>query len=290
MDTAARMPAAFVGHGTPMNTLEVNRFTQSWRELGARLPRPRAILCISAHWYINGSAVTAMRQPRVIHDFYGFPRALFEYDYPAPGSPELAEEIAEVVKPAYVGLDADSWGLDHGTWSVLAHMFPKADIPVVQLSLHGGEPIEYHVALGARLAPLRERGVFILGSGNVVHNLRMLDRDRSDSAYDWGVSFDAEVHRVMTTAPGTLATVRRHAAYAMAVPTPEHFLPLAYLAGLCEAAGDTAQPFAEGGTMGSLTMTSYTLGLRAPGQQPGDGSDGSSMPDPARVPPEQTNI
>ncbi|WP_227494054.1 4,5-DOPA dioxygenase extradiol [Ramlibacter pallidus] len=286
----ARMPAAFVGHGTPMNTLEVNRFTRQWRDLGQRLPRPRAILCISAHWYIHGSAVTAMPQPRVIHDFYGFPRELFTYDYPAPGSPEVAAEVAEVVKPSYVGLDKDSWGLDHGTWSVLAHLFPAADIPVLQLSINGGEPMEYHVELGAALAPLRERGVFILGSGNVVHNLRLMDRARADSAYDWGDSFDAEVRRVMTTEPGALPTVQRHAAYAMAVPTPEHFLPLAYLAGLCQAAGQPAQPFAEGGTMGSLTMTSYTLGLDAPQERAGNGSDGSSMPDPARVPPEQTNI
>ncbi|HVE53857.1 MAG TPA: 4,5-DOPA dioxygenase extradiol [Ramlibacter sp.] len=286
----ARMPAAFVGHGTPMNTLEVNRFTRQWRDLGQRLPRPRAILCVSAHWYIHGTAVTAMPQPRVIHDFYGFPRELFAYDYPAPGSPDVAAEVAEVVKPSYVGLDTDSWGLDHGTWSVLAHMFPNADVPVLQLSLNGGEPMEYHVELGARLAPLRERGVFILGSGNVVHNLRMLDRARADSAFDWGESFDGEVRRIMTTEPATLPSVQRHAAYAMAVPTPEHFLPLAYLAGLCAAAGEPAQPFAEGGTMGSLTMTSYTLGLAAPADRAGHGGDGSSMPDPDRVPPEQTNI
>ena len=285
---ATLMPAAFVGHGTPMNTLEVNRFTRAWRDLGQRLPRPRAILCVSAHWFIHGSAVTAMRQPRVIHDFYGFPRELFAYDYPAPGSPEVAAEVAEVVKPAYVGLDTDSWGLDHGTWSVLAHMFPAADIPVLQLSINGGEPMDYHVELGARLAPLRERGIFILGSGNVVHNLRMLDRSRLDRAYDWGESFDAEVRRVMTTEPGTLATVQRHAAYALAVPTPEHFLPLAYLAGLCQAAGEPAQAFAEGGTLGALTMTSYTLGLRAPQPAAGGDADGSSMP--ARVPPQQTNI
>lgn len=284
-----RMPAAFIGHGSPMNTLEDNRFTAAWRALGRSLPRPRAILCISAHWFIHGSAVTAMERPRVIHDFYGFPRELFAYDYPAPGAPEVAREIAEVVKPAFVGLDADSWGLDHGTWSVLAHVFPRADIPVLQLSLHGAEDIGYHVDLGERLAPLRDRGIFIVGSGNVVHNLRAIDRHRPDSAYDWGERFDTAVREIMTTAPGRLPEVLRHPDYAAAVPTPEHFLPLAYLAGLCRAAGEAAVPFVEGGVMGSLTMTSYVLGA-APQAGAQRGADaGAALPDPAIVPPEQTN-
>ncbi|HEY0824798.1 MAG TPA: 4,5-DOPA dioxygenase extradiol [Ramlibacter sp.] len=285
----APMPAAFIGHGTPMNTLEDNRFTAAWRALGQGMPRPRAILCISAHWFIQGSAVTAMRRPRVIHDFYGFPQQLFAFDYPAPGSPEVAREVAQVVQPAYVGLDEDSWGLDHGTWSVLAHAFPRADIPVLQLSIHGGEGIEYHVDLGARLAPLRERGIFIVGSGNVVHNLRRLDRGR-EGAYDWGERFDAEVRRVMTTDPSGLAAVERHPDYAASVPTPEHFLPLAYLAGLCRAAGEPAVPFVEGGVMGSLTMTSYVLGAAPRAGTRGDEEGADALPDPARVPPEQTNM
>jgi len=288
MTTIARMPAAFIGHGSPMNTLETNRFTSAWRRLGASLPRPRAILCVSAHWLIHGSAVTAMAQPRVIHDFYGFPRELFAFDYPAPGAPELAREIADLVRPAYVGLDADSWGLDHGTWSVLAHLFPQADIPVLQLSLNAAEDAQYHLDLGARLAPLRERGVFILGSGNVVHNLRRIDWSRPDSAFDWGERFDGEVRRVMTTDPSALPQVKGHPDYAEAVPTDEHFLPLLYIAGLAAAAGEPAVPFAEGGTMGSITMTSYLVGGTPPAAAQ-DAGDGAALPDPRRVPPQQTN-
>lgn len=286
MSTAA-LPAAFIGHGSPMNTLELNRFTQQWRALGQALPRPRAIMCISAHWFIHGTAVTAMRQPRVIHDFFGFPRELFEFQYPAPGSPEVAQEIADMAKPGYVGLDPDSWGIDHGTWSVLAHVFPEADIPVLQLSIHGGAPLEYHVELGRRLAPLRERGIFILGSGNVVHNLRRSDLRKPDLAFDWGERFDTAVREVMTTRPGDLPSVLRHPDFALAVPTPEHFLPLAYVAGLCDAAGEAAQPFAEGGTFGAITMTSYLLGQRPPASAAGAGQGEATATD---APPEQTNL
>jgi 4,5-DOPA dioxygenase extradiol len=283
------MPAAFIGHGSPMNTLHSNRFTETWRTLGESLPRPRAILAVSAHWFVQASAVTAMAQPRVIHDFFGFPRPLFEFDYPAPGDPELAREVVDVVKPAFVGLDEDSWGIDHGTWSVLAHMFPAADIPVLQLSIHSGQPLEYHVELGARLAPLRERGVLILGSGNVVHNLRRIDWKREASAFDWGDRFDAAAASVMTNRPADVASLERHPDYALAVPTPEHFLPLAYLCGLCAAAGETAKPFAQGGTLGSLTMTSYVLGCAAPPAADGAGRVAAGTL-PKGVPPDQTNL
>ncbi len=289
MTDVARMPAAFIGHGSPMNTLEVNRFTAAWRELGTKLPRPRAVLSISAHWFIKSTAVTAMPQPRVIHDFYGFPRELFEYDYPAPGAPDVAEEVVDVVKPAYVGLDRDSWGLDHGTWSVLAHVFPDANVPVLQLSLHGGAPFDYHLDLGRRLAPLRERGIFIVGSGNIVHNLRRMNPALGDTAYDWGERFDAEVKAIMTADPSRLPSIASHRDYALSVPTPEHFLPLVYLAGLCDAAGEPARAFVEGGSMGSITMTGYLLGeIELPDARVD--ADGGEVPDPASVPPEQTNL
>ncbi|WP_332813222.1 4,5-DOPA dioxygenase extradiol [Ramlibacter sp.] len=287
--TQTRMPAAFIGHGSPMNTLETNRFTSAWRELGRSLPRPRAILCISAHWFIHGSAVTAMERPRVIHDFFGFPRELFEFDYPAPGSPEVAGEIADVVQPAFVGLDEDSWGLDHGTWSVLAHLFPDASVPVLQLSIHSGESPQYHFDLGARLAPLRERGVFVLGSGNVVHNLRRIDWGLQDRAWDWGERFDAEVRRIMTSDPRQLLAVHAHPDYALSVPSPEHFIPLLYLAGMAHATGERVTAFAEGGTKGGITMTSYALGSVAP-PQASSGAGAGGLPDPGVIPPQQTNL
>ncbi|GHD64902.1 dioxygenase [Luteimonas padinae] len=273
MATVPLMPAAFLGHGSPMNALERNRYTEAWRAFGTSVPRPRAILAISAHWYVNATAVTAMPWPRTIHDFYGFPKPLFEVDYPAPGLPALAEEVADLARPDHVGRDVDGWGLDHGTWSVLVHAFPDADIPVVQLSINAQKPPGWHVSMGARLAALRERGVLVLGSGNVVHNLRAMDWTQPDAAFDWNARFDAEARRVLAERPGDAAALASHRDYARSAPTPEHFLPLLYLAGLAAAAGKGADVLVEGPAYGSLSMTSYTLDAQCPRQdQPGAGA------------------
>jgi len=255
----ALMPAAFIGHGSPMNALESNRYTESWRALGERLPRPRALLVVSAHWYINATAVTAMARPRTIHDFFGFPEDLFAVEYAAPGAPDVAAEVEEIVKPTWVGLDHDSWGLDHGTWSVLTHLFPDADVPVVQLAINAMQPLEYHLELGAKLAPLRESGVMVVGSGNVVHNLGGMDPRRADAGFDWAHRFDDAARAVMTGDPSTLPGLRGSRDYDAAVPTPDHFIPLLYLAGLGAAAGQGSDVLVDGYAYGSLSMTAYTL-------------------------------
>ena len=253
------LPAAFLGHGNPMNTLEHNRFTAAWTELGQTMERPSAILAISAHWYVNISAVTAKAHPRTIHDFYGFPDELFAFEYPAPGDPALAQRVVDLAGAAdlYVGLDADSWGLDHGTWSVLAHVFPDASIPVVQLSVDGTKSIPEHLNLAASLAPLRDEGVFIVASGNFVHNLGMIEWGAAGRGTDWAEDFDRATTELMTASPGDIGSLTSHPAWQRAVPTPDHFLPLVYLAGLCDQAGTTARTLVDGCDLGSLSMTSY---------------------------------
>lgn len=258
------MPALFIGHGSPMNTLEHNAYTELWASIGERVGPPRAILAISAHWFVGTTAVTAMATPPVIHDFYGFPDALFAFDYPAPGSPALASRVSGLLAPTPVGADLDRWGIDHGTWSVLAHMYPRADVPVVQLSIDATAPIADHVELGRRLAPLRREGVLVLGSGNVVHNLRRIDPRRPDDGEDWAVDFDRAARTLLTARPGDVAEMADHPAWSLAAPTPDHFLPVAYIAGMADAAGATLDVLIGGCQMGSLSMTCYGLGLDSP--------------------------
>lgn len=280
----SKMPVLFIGHGSPMNTLERNGFTDAWRSLGERLPRPKALLVVSAHWFFGATAVTAMARPRTIHDFYGFPPDLFAFDYPAPGSPELAEEVAEVVKPHWVGLDLDQWGLDHGTWSVLAHLYPNANIPVVQLSINA-LPIEYHLELASRIAPLRERGVMVLASGNVVHNLRRVQWDKPNAAFDWAERFDEAVVEQLATQPGDILKVSEHPDYPSAVPSPDHFIPLLYVAGLAAEEG-AAAALVRGYAMGSISMTCYGVGVS---HSHCDQATGAAKL-PPDVPPDQTNV
>jgi 4,5-DOPA dioxygenase extradiol len=247
---------------------------------------------------VNFSAVTAMTRPKTIHDFYGFPDELFAVDYPAPGDPALAAEVAEIVKPTWMGLDHDSWGLDHGTWSVLLHAFPEANIPVVQLSINADQPFEYHLELGAKLAPLRQRGVLIIGSGNVVHNLRRIDWNQPDGGFDWAHRFDDAVREHLSTSPAGIVGLRDHPDFHDAVPTPDHFIPLLYLAGLCAAARDEAgrdqaaapdaatRVLVDGCAYGSLSMTAYTLGLDVPAAA----GTGPAAQAPEGVPADETNL
>ncbi len=255
----ATLPALFVGHGSPMNAIEDSAFRRGWAETAARLPRPRAVLCISAHWETHGVAVTGAEHPETIHDFYGFPRALFEVRYPAPGAPELAAEVVDVLSGVDVHVDATR-GLDHGAWSVLIAMFPNADVPVIQLSLDRERSPAQHYQLAQHLASLRDSNVLIVGSGNVVHNLSFVDFGRA-GGYDWAERFDAEVaRRILAHDHEPLAHPERMGRdAALSIPTAEHYLPLLYVLGL-QRDHERVTFFNEGVTLGSISMRSLVVG------------------------------
>jgi 4,5-DOPA dioxygenase extradiol len=258
-DVPPRMPVLFVGHGNPMNAVTENRFVAGWREVAARLPRPASILCISAHWETRGTFVVASEHPRTIHDFTGFPPELYAVQYPARGNPELAEEIADRVERASVRKD-HAWGLDHGAWSVLRNMYPDASVPVIQLSLDATKPPEWHYELGRELQKLRRKGVLIVGSGNIVHNLGLVDFSRK-GGFDWAVEANDKLkelildgnHRALTGYSAGGSAILR------AVPTPEHFLPLLYVLAMKEPS-DEIEIFNDELELGSISMSSIVMG------------------------------
>jgi 4,5-DOPA dioxygenase extradiol len=255
------MPAIFFGHGNPMNALELNRYSSAWAALGKAIPRPRAILSISAHWYVPGTWVTAMETPRTIHDFGGFPAELFRVTYPAPGDPALARRIQSLLAPLDVGLDG-RWGLDHGTWSVLCHAFPGADVPVVQLSLDETQPAAFHYGIGKRLAPLRDEGVLVIGSGNLVHNLHTYAWGRHPvEPFDWAVRFEDRARGLLSAdnMEPLIAYESLGRDALLSVPTPEHYLPLLTIAGL-RGEGDAVGFPIEGVDGGSISMLTVTVG------------------------------
>lgn len=255
------MPTLFFGHGNPMNAIEDNAWSQAWRDIGKQLPRPRAVLSVSAHWYLPGTAATAMPTPRTIHDFGGFPRELFDVAYPTPGDPVLACRLAKLLAPVEVRADIQ-WGLDHGTWSVLRHVFPDADVPVVQLSIDKTRPPAFHYELGRRLRALRDEGVLVIGSGNVVHNLRAYAWKRQPvQPLDWATRFEATVRHLIEQGDHAqlvdYPSLGRDAE--LSIPTPEHYLPLLYVLGA--SCADEAMSFPTGGTDGgSMSMLSVQIG------------------------------
>jgi 4,5-DOPA dioxygenase extradiol len=259
MADRSRMPAVFLGHGSPMNTLQTNRYTQAWRQIGKDMPAPKAIVCVSAHWFIRGVAVTAMSQPQTIHDFRGFPQALNDFEYPAPGSPTLAARVHDLLRPLDVRMD-EEWGLDHGTWSVLAHVFPDANVPVVQLAIDGTQPAQFHYDLGRKLAPLRDEGVLVVGSGNVVHNLRVL-KPSGNAPYQWAQRFNEHVRAHILA--GDHASLVHYDivgdAARLSVPTPEHYLPLLYVLALKRDDEAVSLPV-DGLEAGSISMLAVQVG------------------------------
>ncbi|MFA5619846.1 MAG: 4,5-DOPA dioxygenase extradiol [Weeksellaceae bacterium] len=260
--TTHQMPVLFLGHGSPMNAIEENEFVQGFRAVAREIPKPSAILCISAHWETRGTYVTAMQNPMTIHDFGGFPDALYEMQYPAPGSPDLAKETQSLLSKTSVHLD-DKWGLDHGAWSVIRHMYPEADIPVIQMSLDYYQSPQFHYELGQQIKSLREKGVLIIGSGNMVHNLRKVAWDKLGENYgfDWAIEANEKMKEfILSGDHKQLIDFHRHGkAFELAIPTPEHYLPLLYSLSVMDK-NEAVKIFNDRPVGGSLTMTSVKIG------------------------------
>ncbi|HPI53372.1 MAG TPA: 4,5-DOPA dioxygenase extradiol [Chitinophagaceae bacterium] len=265
-----KMPFLFVGHGSPMNAIEDNEFSQRWKQMGQEIPRPKAVICVSAHWLTNGLFITAMNQPKTIHDFGGFPKELFNTQYPAPGNPQLAGETKQLLQPFQAELDHD-WGLDHGTWSVVKNMYPDADIPVLQLSINYSKPASYHYEIGKYLGSLRKKGVLIIGSGNMVHNLGMIgappgqsfsfDHINQEFGYDWALEINGLFKKFIQERnhQALINYNSIHKSIAYAIPSPDHYFPLLYALGMQEQ-NDDAFIFNDKAIAGSLTMTSVKFG------------------------------
>ncbi|HEY3405958.1 MAG TPA: 4,5-DOPA dioxygenase extradiol [Ohtaekwangia sp.] len=254
-----KTPLLFIGHGSPMNGIEDNEFSAGWETLAKEIPLPKAVLVVSAHWYTKGTFITAMEHPKTIHDFGGFPKALFDVQYPAPGNPALAKETASLIHKTQVGLDHE-WGLDHGTWSVVRRMYPEAKIPVLQLSIDYSKGPQYHYELAKELAELRKKGVLIIGSGNMVHNLRIMDWSLKDSGYDWAEEMNETFKKKITAGDHTslMEYEKLGQAAKLSIPTAEHYLPLLYILGLQEK-NEQVSFFNDKTLMGSISMTSVKI-------------------------------
>ena len=263
LPSSERMPVLFLGHGSPMNAIEENEFVKGFRKVAVKLPKPKAILCISAHWFTRGTKVTAMEMPRTIHDFGGFPQALFDVQYPEKGSPTLAKETADILKPLEVELD-EKWGLDHGAWTVIKHLYPNADVPVIQMSIDYTKSTTYHFELAAKLNELRDKGIMIIGSGNIVHNLGLADfanLNKDNYGFDWAIEVRSKVNNWL--GDGNFKSIveydKQGKAFHLAIPTPEHYLPLIYTLGL-KSKKDDLSMFNDKMLAGSLSMTSVRIG------------------------------
>lgn len=262
-NSTEKMPVLFIGHGSPMNAIEDNEFSRGWKETGETLPKPNAILCVSAHWETKGTFVTAMEKPMTIHDFGGFPKELFDVQYPAPGSPDLARETKKLINKAEVGLD-EKWGLDHGAWSIIKHLYPQANVPVIELSLDYTQTPRYHYELARELSSLREKGVLIIGSGNMVHNLGLLAWDKLNApeyGFDWAIEANDKMKKyILSGDHEPLINFRSQGkAFDLAIPTPEHYLPLIYALALQDK-NEEVRLFNDKAVAGSLTMTSVKIG------------------------------